>query len=120
MMYNLEKQIECIKNIDTQEKPIMLIKAMESILSIDDVVERVFEKHKNFVFENKFRNIGLEIIDEFRISNNLSYFEREFKKYCGFHDDETISSDILFKYFTQKKDIENLKSELIKLAISLN
>ena len=120
MTYNLEKQIECINNIDKHEKPIMLIKAMESMLSIDDVVERVFQKCKNVTLEKELKDLKLEIIDEFRMSRNFKYFEKEFNKYCGFYDDETISLDILFEYLTQNKDIEILKSKLIKLTIFLN
>ncbi|WP_299833701.1 hypothetical protein [uncultured Metabacillus sp.] len=120
MKYNLQEQIERINNIDKNEKSIILIKAMDSILSIDHVVDIVITKYKNEVFGKQIKNIGLGIIDEFRKCNNYIFFEKEFKKICGFHEDDKVSGEIIFKNFSENKDIENLKKELIDLAKSLD
>lgn len=122
MSLTAKEQISRINTIDKSENALMLIKAIESFLNIGKVVTTVISRHtseKKYV-NDLIKNIGLEIIDEFRNHDNYIFFEKELKNYCGFPLDDEISSNIIFDCCSEGKvDIMKLKKELIGVAIFL-
>ncbi|MFE4525177.1 hypothetical protein ACFRCQ_24220 [Cytobacillus firmus] len=123
MEFTLKEQIRRINEIDKNEKTIILIKAIESFLNISLVVKIVINKYttQREDINNFLRSIGLEIIDEFRNQDNYIFFEKNLKKYCGFQEDDVVSSNIIFECCSEEKvDILKLKKELIDAANSLN
>lgn len=119
MKLSLQEQVIRINNIDKNDKTFILIKAIESLLNINKVVNVVLNKYttQNKVINNYIKTIGLEIIDEFRNYDNYVFFEKELKKYCGFLEEDEVSSDIIFQCSIDGKvDIVKLKKELIGAA----
>jgi len=97
--------IRRVDKLDEDNYSLTLLRAMESILSVDFVVESL---------RNDYRNDYHKVTDAFREHNlnNYTFFEDSFKKYYSFKEDDTRIDDILINYFIEKKNIEYLKKEL--------
>ncbi|MGP1907993.1 hypothetical protein ACTSEZ_07455 [Metabacillus sp. JX24] len=116
------EQISRINTIETSKKALILIKAIESLLNVEKIVTTVLNRNTS---EDKnvnglLKNIGLEIVDEFRNHYNYIFFEEELKKFCGFPLDDEASSNAIFDCCSEGEvDIGKLKKELIGVAIFL-
>jgi len=120
MKLTYQEQLEIIKKIDTDEKGLILIKAIENIFKVEKIVERIAEKSDNNSTINNDKIVSYAIIDEFRTQNNYTFFERELKKICGFDEEHDISGDIIFQSTNEKGeiDISKLKEDLIHVVES--
>jgi hypothetical protein len=110
-----EEQVRRINQIDQNEKGLLLIKAIEDSFMIEKIVNQILNKpvYKKQSIANK---VGQDIIDEFRMQNHYTYFEKELKLLCGFNTDDNLSGDIIFQCFTKDTlDLQKLKDELIEL-----
>ena len=123
MELTLKEQIERINALDKSEKALILIKAIESFLNISTAVNIVLNKYtsKNKDNHHYIKSIGLDIVDEFRNHDNYIFFEKELKKFCGFHEEDEVSSNTIFECCSEGKvDILNLKKRLIDAAVFLH
>ena len=86
MTLTLQEQISRINEIDKSERALILIKAIESFLNINKVVNTVINKHmtQRKDINLHIKSIGLDIIDEFRNHDNYIFFEKELKKVLWF------------------------------------
>lgn len=119
MTLTLQEQIRRINEIDKSEKALILIKAIESFLNISTVVNIVLNKYTSQSKDNThyIKSIGLDIIDEFRNHDNYIFFEKELKRFCGFHEEDEVSSNTIFECCSEGEvDILKLKKELMDAA----
>lgn len=103
-----EELIVKISSIEKDDESMILLKALESILSIDKVVESLkMERSNNYD----------EIIDAFREHNlnNYLFFITKFKDYYSFEQTDNRVDEVLFDFFIEEKPIDYLKEQLKKL-----
>lgn len=103
-----EELIVRILSIEKDDASMVLLKALESILSIDKVVESLkIEKPNNYD----------EIIDAFREHNlnNYLFFIAKFKDYYSLEQEDNRVDEVLFNFFIEEKPMDYLKEQLKNL-----
>lgn len=103
-----EELIVRILSLEKDDDSMILLKALESILSIDKVVESLkIERTNNYD----------EIIDAFREHNlnNYLFFIAKFKDYYAFEQEDNRVDEVLFNFFIEEKSMDYLKEQLKNL-----